>query len=488
MFDLDEYRRRSESFLEEISREHYRHLAGHKPTLEIDVIYAGYADLFERDAVEELRALPGDDERRARYLLHFAFDGFLGRQTTRQEEELADLEAALEVELDDERVGFRQVAAELANEHDPERRAALEAARNELAATKLDPLHLELLEHAHGVCRELGWAGYADAHASLRGVDFQRLAAKTRAFLKDTDPTYATTVDPELEAVGVPPLGALARSDLPRLFRAEHLDGPFDGERMVPALRQTLAGMGIDLAAQDNVTVDAEARPTKSPRAFCSTPQVPGEVYLVVAPVGGRGDFDALFHEAGHTEHYAHVDAELPFEYRHLGDNAVTESFAFLVEHLVADPAWLGETLGIEDPEPVASHARAAKLMMLRRYAAKLDYELELHAAEPNLDAMPRRYSELLGSATRVQWPQASWLSDVDGGFYVACYLRAWALEMHWRDALRERFGERWYANAAAGDWLRGLWREGQRLSAEELLSETLGEELGFELLTAELG
>ncbi|MDX6504258.1 MAG: hypothetical protein QOE29_1383, partial [Gaiellaceae bacterium] len=160
----------------------------------------------------------------------------------------------------------------------------------------------------------------------------------------------------------------------------------------------------------------------------------------------------------------------------------------YLVEHLVADPAWLGETLGIEDPEPVASHARAAKLLMLRRYAAKLDYELELHAAEPNLDAMPRRYSELLGSATRVQWPQASWLSDVDGGFYVACYLRAWALEMHWRDALRERFGERWYANAAAGDWLRGLWREGQRLSAEELLSETLDAELGFKRLTAELG
>ncbi len=487
MFDLDDYRRRSERFLEEVSREHYLHLAGHKPRLEIDSIYAAYADLFERPAVAELRALPGRDERAARYLLHFAFDGLLGRESATLEEEVASLEASLEVELDGERVGFRQVAFELANERDGERRAALEAARNELAAERLDPLHLEMVERAHATCRDFGWAGYADAYASLRGLDFDALAATTQAFLDATDPAYAARLDRELAAVGVPRLGELRRSDLPRLFRAEHLDGPFAAQRMVPALRETLAGLGVDLDAQRNVTLDAEERPTKSPRAFCSTPRVPDEIYLVVAPVGGRGDYDALFHEAGHTEHYAHVEPELPFEYRHLGDNAVTESFAFLVEHLVADAVWLEEVLGIPDPEPFLSHARAVKLVMLRRYAAKLAYELELHAPAPDFGTMPDRYAELLGGATRVEWPAATWLSDVDGGFYVACYLRAWALEMHWRAVLRERFGERWYAVAAAGDWLRGLWREGQRLSAEELLKATLGEELSFEKLVAEL-
>jgi hypothetical protein len=126
------------------------------------------------------------------------------------------------------------------------------------------------------------------------------------------------------------------------------------------------------------------------------------------------------------------------------------------------------------------------KLIFLRRYAAKLAYELELHGEAPDLGAMPRRYSELLGDATRIDWPATPWISDVDGGFYVACYLRAWALEMHWRDALRERFGERWYATPEAGSWLRKLWSDGQRLSAEELLQETLGEELSFAKLARE--
>jgi hypothetical protein len=98
---------------------------------------------------------------------------------------------------------------------------------------------------------------------------------------------------------------------------------------------------------------------------------------------------------------------------------------------------------------------------------------------------MPGRYSSLLGAATRVPWPQASWLSDVDSGFYAACYLRAWALEAIWRRALIERFGERWFERREAGEWLRALWREGQRLRADELLAETLGEELDFTTLAA---
>jgi hypothetical protein len=287
-------------------------------------------------------------------------------------------------------------------------------------------------------------------------------------------------LDAQLERAALPALGELRRSDLPRFFRAPDLDELFPAEPLIESFEATLAGLGIDLASQQNVHLDTERRPTKSPRAFCSTPQVPGEVYLVIAPTGGRDDYGALFHEGGHTEHYANTAAGLPFEFRQLGDNSVTESFAFLLEHLVADEAWLREGLGIDDPEPAVEHTRAFRLVMIRRYAAKLAYELELHGASPDLGAMPGRYAELLSGTVRVQWPRTSWLADVDDGFYAACYLRAWALETHWRAALCERFGERWFSRHEAGEWLRDLWHQGQRLNADELLAETLGEELDF--------
>ena len=53
-WDLDEYRRDAEVFLEEIDREYYLHLAGHKPDLEIEPIYERHEALFERAAVERV--------------------------------------------------------------------------------------------------------------------------------------------------------------------------------------------------------------------------------------------------------------------------------------------------------------------------------------------------------------------------------------------------------------------------------------------------
>jgi hypothetical protein len=496
-FDLDAYRERAEGFLEEIDREYYLHLAGHKPELEIEPIYERYGELFEGEAVERIREASGraaeaagdrdDERRRLRYLLQFAFDGLLGRETKAEQAEVARLEATLEVSANGTGVAYRQVPIEQANETDPGRRSALENARNRLLDERLNPLYVEALERAHALSVELGWEGYAAAYADLRGLDLEWLATQVRRFAEATREAYPSICDPELEAHVGRGLGALERSDLPRFFRAAGLDPAFPPDRLVGSFRETMAGLGIDLDRQPNVRLDVEARETKSPRAFCATPRVPDEVYLVVPPMGGRDDFAALFHEGGHTEHYARTDAALPMEFRHLGDNSVTESFAFLFEHLTEDPAWLGARLGAADHGPAVAHARAVKLVMLRRYTAKLDYELELHSPRRDLAAMPDRYSELLGDAVRVDWPRESWLADVDPGLYVTCYLRAWALETHWRRALRERFGEAWFERAEAGAWLDALWRNGQRLDADELLAETLGEELDFEVMAAEL-
>jgi hypothetical protein len=180
------------------------------------------------------------------------------------------------------------------------------------------------------------------------------------------------------------------------------------------------------------------------------------------------------------------VDAGLPPEFRYLGDNSVTESFAFLLEHVTEDRAWIAERLGSADADGVPAHARAVKLLYLRRYAAKLAYELELHGPETDLETMPSRYAELLGDATGIEWSPRTWLSDVDRGFYVASYLRAWTIEARWRRALRDRFGERWFAQAEAGSWLRTLWHQGQRLRGDELLAEAIGEEIDFASLAAE--
>ncbi|MEA2443798.1 MAG: hypothetical protein QOJ12_1090, partial [Thermoleophilales bacterium] len=296
-----------------------------------------------------------------------------------------------------------------------------------------------------------------------------------------TNDCYAEVLDPELRrTVGVG-LSELRRSDLPWFFRAVEADAQFPAERLVPSFTDTLAALGIDQAAQRNVTLDVEARTNKSPRAFCAPVRVPDEIYLVVPPVGGRDDYFALFHEGGHAQHYAGVDAALPFEFRCLGDNSVTEGFAFLFDHLIEDPEWLRRRLGVHDDGTLAGHVRAQRLVFLRRYAAKLSYELELHSDGRPLEDLAGVYAERLSAAVGVDWPAVMFLTDVDPGFYAANYLRAWSLETHLRATLRERFGPAWFEQREAGSFLRSLWREGQRLNADELLREVAGDDAGLD-------
>ena len=489
--DLDTYARDCERFVSELDREYYLHFAGHKEEFEIEQIYEQHASLFERGVIaglqERLGAGTGDEARRVRYLLELAVGGLLGRETKREEAELAEREAALEIQVNGDRLPYRQSAVTQANETDPERRAAIEAARLDALDRELNPLHLRALERAHELAGELGWSSYRDMYADLKQIDLQALERQTRAFLDASADTYAARVDPHLRnQVGIG-LTELRRSDLPYFFRAPGFDDLFPAERLIEALEQTLSGLGISLDEQRNVVLDTEQRPLKSPRAFCAPVHVPGEVYLVIPRQGGRDDYAALFHEAGHTEHYAHVDASMPFEYRHLGDNSVTEGFAFLLEHLTEDPAWLAATLGVTDAEEYDGYVRASKLIFLNRYAAKLAYELELHGGERDLSEMPGIYAGMLDAALAIDWPARTWLSDVDPGFYVANYLRAWAFETRLRKLLRERFGPEWFTQPEAGDLLRGIWSEGQRLDADELLAQATGERIDFAVMLDEV-
>jgi hypothetical protein len=246
---------------------------------------------------------------------------------------------------------------------------------------------------------------------------------------------------------------------------------------MLPALEGTLDDLGIDLHEQQNVELDLEERPSKDPRAFCAPIEVPGRVVLVMKPQGGPADWRALFHEAGHTEHFAHTSGSLSPEERRLGDNAVTEGWAMLFEHLTIDPVWLERRLDFPRPYEFAAEGATELLWVVRRYCAKLLYELEFHSAE-ELATLRPRYVELLGDATKVEPASADYLGDIDSSFYASEYLRAWAFEAQLRAHLRERFGNAWFSRREAGSLLRELWAEGQKPTADELLREVTGESL----------
>jgi hypothetical protein len=476
---LDEYRAEADRFLAELSEEQYLHYAGLKDRLELEPIYDRHAELSSLDSCRELAAEAdgADPGSPPVELWRFACEGFLGRLAQREEERIAELEASLEATVDGEPVPFRMLRPRLANEPDRTRREALDRARLELVE-ETNATRREALERLREGISELGSANARELYERF-GLRLGALGEQCARFLTETEELYEHAFDGLLRArIGIGLDGA-ARWDVPRALRAPDWDGEFPGDRMLPALEGTLADLGIDLRGQRNIHLDAENRPTKDPRAFCAPIEVPGRVMLVIKPVGGYDDWLALFHEAGHAEHFGHASAHLPFEARRLGDNAVTEGWAFLLEHLVSDPAWLTRRLDAARPEQLAAESGAVLLYFVRRYCAKLLYELDLHGGEA--DELPDRYVELLTDATKVEYAPADFLADVDPGFYCTSYLRAWALEAQIVSHLREEFGRAWFADRHAGSLVRELWSEGQGLDADTLVREVTGSPLEFE-------
>lgn len=476
---LDELRAGCDRYVEEADRERYLHLSGQKPTLELAEVNARFGAPFTPDALRTVLGVRRDasdlaDRRRLTALAMMVAEVCMERELAPLVDEIGTAQAQATIEVDGETMPYYSAAVAVQNEENRERRARIDEARLAEVA-RLNPLRERLLRRHHELVRELGFDGYVAFYSDLKGIDVRALGDTMRGFLHRTADLWRDAVGPWFEeTIGVP-LEKGMRHDLAALMRMRDRDDWFSRDQMLPALERMLLGLGVALDDQPNVHVDLEDRPAKSPRAFCAAVRVPDEVYLVLRPTGGYQDWRALFHEAGHTEHYAHVDRARPVEERRLGDNSVTEAFAFTFEHLLIDSTFVAESTPGNGADLTAFQRRVHTIYLyyIRRYSAKILYELELHSAGPDqLDGCAKRYVELLQGALVVGHDERTFLDDVDPGFYAAQYLRAWMLEAQLKERWRSLHGDRWWRAGAAGDELRALWALGQALPADALAQE----------------
>jgi hypothetical protein len=467
----EELRARGERFSEELGRESYEAGAGLKAETDFAGLFARYADLASDDAWAAAQA--------SRALREWVLDMRVGRAVAALDDRLHAWEAKAEVSLNGERMPYQRVAIAIANEARRERRLALDRARRaalgEPAAIRRERLAKE---------RELLTTVAADvvrARAALSGIDLDALEAQCAAFLARTADLYRDTLREQLRAVLELAPGEAERADAAYLFRVVAYDDVFRGEALVPAARRQGTELGLDVEADGRVRLDTADRERKRPRAFCAPVRVPEEVYLVIRPHGGYTDWRAFWHELGHALHFAHAERALAFEHRWLGDNSVTEAYAMLFEHQLMQPAWLARYTGLGGARRRA-FLRAqhfALLAIVRRYAAKLRYEIALHRA-PSLEAGAARYEELLTEATGFRYAPEDALLDLDDAFYAARYLRAWQLEALLRAHLIERYDEDWFRNPRTAPALLALFARGQREPADALATGALGTPLDF--------
>ncbi len=475
--DIARLRGDIEPFQSELMEEFYRNYAGLKDEMATVEIYDRYAHLFSEAAVSAVKEAmeqseQQEDSRCMRYLRAFTTTGYLDSSVKVLTDKANTFEAQSIVDLDGEKIPYRAVPVKLRNEPDAEKRRRLFEAK----LVETDKLNLTLMERmatVHNLSATLGFKSYGELCATVKRIDYKALEGQMEELLKRTEKLYVEAMGSVLQARAGMSLGEAWSYDIPFAFRGDDFDRHFPKERLVEAFHTTLKGMGIEPSKYENIAVDIEERPKKTSRAFCAPVKVPDDVRLVIMPTGGWKDYEAFFHEGGHAFHFGTAKKSLPAEYRYLGDNSVTEAFAFLMNRLLNNSLWLKKVLGMEQPEDFVRFTLTNELMFLRRYAAKLVYELKLHHAMVSSEYM-EVYRSCLQKALRFKHTEKHFLEDVDDALYCADYLRAWILEAQIRAALVDEFGDEWFLNEKSGELLRQLWSYGQKYTADEMV-KTLG-------------
>ena len=460
---------------------------GEKDVSEQAAIVARFSDLFsdaQLEALREAEHAAGGDERERLYRLRKTCEGgLISAQLAVQDDALENAIIATRVTFKGEELPLRAAQARLAvldAYADREQLGELERA----ASARLNPDRLALLTAAEDLEAEI--TGEPDPVARTEEEKAISLRDLERALVAAADAT--TDAYGRLRGHWFEKLLGPDRDELPStghvayMRRLSPLESTYTKEKAVAICLASTEALGFDMTAIPNIRLDLEDRPQKNPRACVIASDPPDVVHLITRAQGGLADYQAFMHEAGHALHYAGVDPRLPYTFRSISrDHALTEIYSYILEAITREPEWHALHFGLSDAE-VEENAQGTlflEALLYRRYTAKLRYELGFWSSfAEERGQSPRDYAQRITEATGVRYDPRNYLSDMDGGFYSADYLRAWIRSAQLRAYLVREVGVDWWRSHETGEILRALFVEGTKPTSEEIAGR-----LGYEPL-----
>src|SRR3954463_14136009 len=449
-----DYESRLQRYLFERSEEGRAVRVGEKEVSERAEIVARYADLFTREQRDALREaeeeMAGGEDRERLYRLRKTCEaGLVAAALAEREGALENAILAARVEFQGEELPLRSAQARLAVLSSYADRDELGQRRGDTSATFNDE-RLAVLQEGEALEAEVsGVDDPIERTEEGKGMSLRTLEQALAQASEAAENVYAKLRERWFERLLGPEREPVPNSyHVAFLRRLSPLESIYTKERAVPICMETLARLGFDLEAEPNIKLDLDDRPQKSPRA-CVIPSAPPQiVHLITRAQGGLHDYQAFLHEAGHALHYAGCDPALPYTFRNISrDHALTEIYSYILEAISREPGWHARYFELSD-EDAAQNADATVFMealLFRRYAAKLQFELDFWGRFGDDGGSDAGYAERLTEATGMEYRREGYLADMDAGFYSADYLRAWIRAAQLRSYLQREVGDEWW-------------------------------------------
>ncbi len=496
-----DYRRDFAAYCAALRREQYQHYAGLSNEPRFEPIRERYADLWTREAIDELRraldeaSTQFETERAGlRALIAAAYLNFLESRASEVTSELARCAGAARIDWSGAKMAADKAPDLISDESDATRRRELEARWFD-ALRPCDDLRGSRLDALREAASELGFRDLCALYEDVTDANLEKLAASASSLLEQTAPVYVSRLA-QWAARESQPLApdTLTYADSLRFERAAHLDAFFQPYAVRTSYAETMAGLGIRVETQRNMGIESAPHTLKNKHVICLALKPPEDVRLLVSaePLGALA-WKAFLYEAGRAQASGWVSSELSARYPefvYAPDGATNEAYGFLFAGLLYDAAWIGEHQGVRAAEAseVARTLALLEMNAVRRDCAALLYALALSdAPDTRAESLGETYARLHTEATGFRYSAATRLLHTRAAFRAAELLRARLFAASLREYLRERYGRRWYGARKAGQELIDIWNTASRYKVEELARLVGTTSLSFDLLADEL-
>ncbi|MBI5502820.1 MAG: hypothetical protein HY907_21425 [Deltaproteobacteria bacterium] len=391
-----------------------------------------------------------------------------------------------------DRTWSRSDLSRLSRSDDPAERRLVVELRADLHREVVEDT-LSLVSLRKDAATRQGGGTYAEAMLGAEGLPPDMLDPLLRELDERTAEAWADVLRRGREAGG-DPAATLAPWDVPWLIEKLGTipDDRWPKERALPALTETLLGIGIELESLPIRRKEGDFGYGGQTLAV----SIPDDVRMMINPLPGWRVWGTLFHETGHALQGVGTAVRSPIlkGYEWLAGASVpayAEGMAELLGLLVGDRAFLERRtdLTTEEIERFLALWRARSLVALRSHLADVALERALYREGTDVDGVERETAERFLGIVRPADAPATWAATAFLAAY-PCYMQNYVLAdliaAQVLQAVRERFGEGWLDDPAVGAFLReALWSDGETREWTVRVREATGTELSAEAYLA---
>ncbi len=431
-------------------------------------IYDGLEDLFNPNHMKQIRST-GTDSRKRERLFHSLLGHYLQYRVSPYENELFTWLKGAAAHVNGEKIYFKDILPWCQKRSDLNGRRILVKETSSLCKF-LKPFALSFWEVFLAILsEEFGYETYSAYCEDKKQIDYQGYVSKLLNLLDQTEEMYLGAMETWVQESLGQPLLELNRFDAIYLLGLGELDRFFPEKIPLVDHLDFFSNWGIGVKKLSGLHLDIDYSPQKSSQAMSFALRIPHDIHLVMNPQGGWVDLETLFHEMGHVLSHTFTSRQLsPSEKDFFTSNALSETYAFLLQNITLSPPFLERQLKLSPREidAITFYKTLKDLSVFRRYAGKFLAEYQMFAENDLANGEP--YATLLKKHTGFSYLPETQLFDLAPEFYALDYLISWMAEATIERNLRKTLGPEWMFQAEAGAILKEWWFTGNRYELDE--------------------